>query len=139
MAQYEHRVVLERKLGRKLRPGEFAHHKNEIKADNRPRNLEPLFVGDHNRLHLAKTVAAKCGFCSATLIVHPYKLRYSKSGQVFCNNQCAGRFNNGHGVRGTPFSKTEDRFILAKRQQGWSWCRIGNELNRNRESIADCD
>ena len=29
-----HRYVAERKLGRKLRPGEVAHHKNRNKRDN---------------------------------------------------------------------------------------------------------
>jgi len=34
-----HRHVAERKLGRKLRPGEVVHHKNRNKLDNRRSNL----------------------------------------------------------------------------------------------------
>lgn len=37
---YEHRVVMERVLGRRLTPQEDIHHRNMIRHDNRPENLE---------------------------------------------------------------------------------------------------
>lgn len=49
---YEHRYLMERKLRRRLRPGEIVHHKNGNPSDNRLENLEVLSSnGEHLRRH----------------------------------------------------------------------------------------
>jgi hypothetical protein len=50
----EHRVVIEQKIGRYLRPDEQVHHINHIKNDNRIENLMVVSHKEHRKMHLKR-------------------------------------------------------------------------------------
>lgn len=68
-AVFEHRFIMEQKLGRPLRKGESVHHINGIRHDNRPENLE-LWVGPLRYGQRASDIRCwNCGACYADEVI----------------------------------------------------------------------
>jgi len=52
LGRHQHRVVMEKKLGRKLRKGEVIHHIDNNKKNNDLKNLQVMTQSQHIKLHL---------------------------------------------------------------------------------------
>jgi hypothetical protein len=91
---WEHILVAENKINRRLKPHESVHHINQIKTDNREENLFVCTRSEHDKAHGMKTVSfyklkdswvcKKCEGCGKTFYGPPSIIKKRKK----CNSQC---------------------------------------------------
>lgn len=93
---YEHREIIERKLGRKLNNDEVVHHINEIKTDNREENLEVKSWSSHSAHHAREltVLTLECAECKVQFNRDARQRKENKGyTNSFCSRRCSGIYN----------------------------------------------
>lgn len=86
---FEHILIAENKLGRKITKDEHVHHINEVKTDNRPGNLHVLSHSEHSKIHKIKKTGKYlvCERCGKKYYVKPSRVDSSR----YCSLECVGK------------------------------------------------
>jgi hypothetical protein len=93
---FEHHLVVWRETGLLPQRGFCIHHKNGIKTDNRPENLQRMTLKEHYAIHKRRKWK-NCPVCK--------KAFNAKAGQICCSRACANKkrskgYVNGHNGNG---------------------------------------
>lgn len=114
----EHRLVVEKKIGRKLLPTESVHHINGVKHDNRLENLE-LFSS--NGRHLAHELKGKCP-------------KWSEDGKLRIKQGIRAWLDAGNRSVRRDYDKDELIFYYA--ECGWTTQMVATKIQTNSETVS---
>lgn len=87
---FEHILVLEEKIGRRLLPNEQVHHIDKDRKNNSPDNLEVVDIVEHTKLHAKERRKGKyftCPICQSEFYRKPSHVKTAKT----CSRSCGAK------------------------------------------------
>lgn len=141
---YEHRFLMEQKVGRLLSTNEVVHHINGNKLDNRIKNMQLKSRGGHTSHHSKpkKTLNLKCSFCRKDFIIElrNYKVKI-KQGQrdFYCSRSCgASGTRNLHKLADSSVGRADGCRIGSPNGKplGENWVNSGNPKSSDMVTLS---
>lgn len=131
---YDHRLIMEEHLERKLKSSEVVHHIDGDKLNNDIKNLKIMSIDEHTLKHKDKNTSykiIKCGFCGCEFKMREklYNFKMKNQERFYCSYKCIG---NGVAMKTTNNkSKNYQKNVEKGIRNGWTGYRISKEFSMN--------